>query len=411
MSRPETNLVQVQISSPMKATQVFGTKTVAGGTPIVLVPLKSGGTRMRIPIGCSAIVTKRGASVGIYQPGTYFRPMFYRVAYMVTSHHIPYHFNIKACPTKDNVLIELEVDFLLHVSEPETFVYSIGPENMEELLRATQAESVRTLVRTINVSKAYDLRGYESQDMLTTLNQKMNKYGIVVDQVTISNIQLPRDLGLSMQRETTFETKQIEQQKTQEYELMIHQDSNALKKIRLGRKNEALQAEEEAKKERLTLQHQLQDLSARMGRVLAEIKEDENADVNCIRAEGEMEVGHKQNEVKRMITEIQEERAALVAKTRANAQKEVAETKAGAMVEIARNDAEATKVLAEAERKAASSMVGVRKFEEAKERIGVLTMVAANQNVVISGEGGDNVMQMMCVRESAKALGISKKRL
>eukprot|EP00011_Vannellida_sp_DIVA3-517-6-12_P007680 CAMPEP_0114625352 /NCGR_PEP_ID=MMETSP0168-20121206/11227_1 /TAXON_ID=95228 ORGANISM="Vannella sp., Strain DIVA3 517/6/12" /NCGR_SAMPLE_ID=MMETSP0168 /ASSEMBLY_ACC=CAM_ASM_000044 /LENGTH=410 /DNA_ID=CAMNT_0001836633 /DNA_START=49 /DNA_END=1278 /DNA_ORIENTATION=+ len=408
-SRPETNLVQVQIPSPMQAPEVFGTKTASGGTPIVLVPIKSGGARMRIPIGCSAIVTKRGASVGIYQAGTYFRPMFYRVAYMVTSHHIPYHFNIKACPTRDNVLIELEVDFLLHVSEPETFVYSIGPENMEELLRATQAESVRTLVRTISVSKAYDLRGYESQDMLVTLNEKMNKYGIVVDQVTISNIQLPKDLALSMQRETTFETKQTEQQKTQEYELMTHQDSNALKKIQLERKNEALQVEEEAKKERLTLQHQIQELNARMQRVLAEILEDERAEVNCIRAQAEMDVSRKQNELRKLVTEIQEESLALVDKIRANAQKEIAELKADAAVTIAQNDAKATLVLAKAEKEAAAAMVGRRKFLEAQERIGVLTIVAENKNVVIAGESGDNVMQMMCVRESAKALGISKR--
>ena len=53
--------------------------------------------------------TRRGASVGVYQPGSYIRPLFYRIDYIVTTHYLPYHFSVNACPTRDNVLISLDV--------------------------------------------------------------------------------------------------------------------------------------------------------------------------------------------------------------------------------------------------------------------------------------------------------------
>jgi hypothetical protein len=65
------------------------------------------------------------------------------------------------------------VDLLFRIVDPLTFVFDIGPEKLEELLRASQAESVRSLVRTINVAEAYDLRGAESQDVVKSLNDRV----------------------------------------------------------------------------------------------------------------------------------------------------------------------------------------------------------------------------------------------
>lgn len=407
--RAETNLVQARVPRVMDAPIMFGETTEFGGTPIVLIPQRQHTIKMKIPIGTRAIVSRRGASVGIYEPGLYYRPAFYRIDYLVTTHHIPYHFSVNACPTKDNVLISLGVDFLLHVNDPETFVYSIGPENMEELLRATQAETVRGLVRTVTINDAYDLRGYESDDMLATLNEKMNPYGITVDQVTIANVALPDDLAQSMQKETTFETKQIEQMKKQEYSLLIHQDNNVLKRLIVDRKNEKLKVEEEAKMSRMAIQHQIEELSARARAILAEIKADTEAEVACVKAQSEMEIGKKKNEVQMMLSQLQTEAEMEAEKILAEADKQVAEMKAQANVTIASNKAQAISALATAEKQVAQALKQKRAYEAALARIDAIKTLAYNPNVVIAGESGDNIMQMMVMRESAKVLGIKNK--
>jgi regulator of protease activity HflC (stomatin/prohibitin superfamily) len=90
-------------------------------------------------------------------------------------------------------------------------MYDIGPENLEELLRATQSEAVRSLARTVYVEKAYDLRGVDSEDMLATLNDKLNPFGVNIDQVTIANVELPLDVAQSLQNSTSYASRTKEQ--------------------------------------------------------------------------------------------------------------------------------------------------------------------------------------------------------
>jgi regulator of protease activity HflC (stomatin/prohibitin superfamily) len=390
----------------MDAPVVFGT-TINNQTPIVIVPRVQHWLRLKIPIGVHAIVSRRGASQGVYKPGSYIRPLFYRVDYLVTTHHIPYHFHVNSCPTKDNVLINLAVDFLLHVEQPEVFVYSIGPENMEELLRATQAESVRTLVRGVNVHDAYDLRGYESDEMLKALNDKMNPYGIVVDQVTISSVNLPKDMANSMQTETTFETKQIEQIKVQEHQLLVQQNNNQEKRLNQDRSNQCRRFVEEAKKDRQALEFEIEEMKTRMEKTIAEIMMDTKMDVGRVSAEGKLEIAQKRNEITLMLTELETQASMEVEKIKAEANKQVAEIKAQTQVCIAQNKAEATRELADAESSVAKSLSSKRAFDVAKKRIKGLKNLSRNKSAVIGGESGDSIMQMMMVRESAKVLGIS----
>merc|ERR1712137_548507 len=308
-----------------------------------------------------------------------------------------------------NVLISLGVDFLLHVEDPETFVYSIGPENMEELLRATQAETVRGLVRGVTINDAYDLRGYDSDDMLNNLNEKMNPYGINVDQVTIANVALPKDLAESMQKETAFEAKQTEQMKKQEYQMLLQQDSNTLKRLDVDRTNERLKVQEEAKLKLMGIRHEIDNMSAHAQAILAEIKADTEAEVACIRAQSEMEITKKENEIKMILSQLQTEGAMEAERLLAEASKQVAEMKAAASVAIAENNAKATEAISEAEKKVSQSLIAKRKYLLSLERIEGLEALSDNPDTLIAGESGDNVMQVMMARQSARLLGLKGK--
>ena len=405
--RPETNFVQQYISGPSKAPRVFGEKTARGETPIVLIPRKrSSWWRLSIPDGCFAIVSKRGASKGVYKPGFYILPPWYTVSYMVTSHYLPYHFEVNESPTKDNVRITADVDFLIHISDPEAFCFNIGPENMEELLRATQAESVRSLVRTLNVNEAYDLRGHDTEDMLTALNDKLNRYGITVDQVTIANVKLPEEIALSMQRETTFDSKQREQVKKQKLNMTILNDKNQLERVKQERRNDCLRAEEEAKKRRVILTNDLNELKATKEKEIAEVKAQMRREVNFIQAEGEAKVekldaerNHICNQ-KQAIGKMEAERISV------ENDKVCAEIAAKADVVVANNDAKALCVKADAEEEAKKSLKSKRTYELNSQRIDMWRSLAHNKNAMVSGESGDSMMQLGVMREGMKIMGL-----
>ncbi len=62
---------------------------------------------------------------------------------------------------------------------------------------------------------------------------QLKVYGVEVKQVVIANVQLPGGIVMNMQSETTFEAKQTEQRKKQQFELKVLNDNNYLLKIKL----------------------------------------------------------------------------------------------------------------------------------------------------------------------------------
>jgi len=387
--RPETNLQIRQISDPMEAPQVFGTK-INGATPIVLVPRRTScSLYVDIPHGSAAIVTRYGKFVGVYSPGFHWFPAWYAIQYLVNTQSIPYHFHIRECPTRDNVPIKIHIDIIFHVTDPHSFVYDIGPEKLEELLRASQAESVRSLVRSIKVSEAYDLRGAESEDMIRSLNDKIKAYGVMIDQVTIANVTLPGNIAVAMQSETTFESKQTEQRKKQEYELKVLNDNNFALRVKQDRDNERKKVVEEAKRQRILITQEIQQIEATAERVLAEIQSAQQYEVSKIQAEAKNECKKIEAEKDRIVLETKAKGESEVSKMVAETEKYTRQVKAGAKVVVAENNAKATELLGDAEQKAAEKLKARRKFDLEMENVQVWNSLANNSNILISTEANE----------------------
>ena len=70
-----------------------------------------------------------------------------------------------------------------------------------------------------------------------------------------------------MQSETTFESKQTEQRKKQEYELKVLNDANYLLRVKQDRENERRRATEEAKRSLALITQDIQTLEANMNKV------------------------------------------------------------------------------------------------------------------------------------------------
>lgn len=405
--RPETNLVVLPIKNILDAHRVFGAKTYQGHTPIILKPGTRAGFRLIIPHGFDSIVCENGKVLGVFRPGLYYRSAFYQVAYLVKTQHIPYHFSIKSCPTRDNIFINVEVDFLLHVTNSIKFVYQIGPENMENLLRATQAEAVRSLVRSVHSSEAYDLRGVDSEDMLTSLNEKMNEYGIAIDQVTIANVTLPSDVALNMQNTTTYESKQSEQVKKQELQMKVLNDAQFLKKVEQTRKNEQESALESTRKTHKRLENDIEELQTKLNKELDSIKAQLNDRLAQIRAENDLDIGHINAERDKLVSEISGNAKVQVQQINAEKERYKAKVKADTQLKVAQLHAKIMEVQADAEKYAATRLKGKRDFEVEQKRLSILQALSQNPNTLVSGEMEENPMaQMFFASKTAEIMGI-----
>jgi len=394
--RAETNLTLLTIGSPLDANEIFGKKHHDGSTPIVCTPTNSNCFWWTsIPYGSSAIVTRLGQFVGIFEPGFHWFPPWYTIQYLVNTQHIPYNFCIKECPTRDNVKIKIDVDILFRVHDAKTFVYDIGPEKLEELLRASQAESVRSLVRSSKVSEAYDLRGSEGADMINSLNDKIGAYGVKVEQVIITNVTLPPSMAVTMQSETTFQSKQTEQRKRQEYDLKVLNDNNYSLRVAQDRENERRKATEEAKRSRALITQDIQSLEANMEKILQEIKAQEQSEVTKVRTEANQTVLKINADKDKLILELKAKQDAEVRRIQAETDKYFREVNSKADVVVAENTAKALELIGEAEQKASKKLIAKRKFEIDMQNVQIWNKVASNANIIISSDENNPLTQSL----------------
>jgi hypothetical protein len=80
-------------------------------------------------------------------------------------------------------------------------------------------------------------------------------------------VTLPPSIAVAMQTETTFESKQTEQRKRQEYDMKVLNDNNYIERVKQDRENERKKANEEAKKQRNHIIQEITTLEANMQKV------------------------------------------------------------------------------------------------------------------------------------------------
>jgi len=411
-SRPETNLVQVPIKDPREAPGEFG-NLFNGCTPLVFTPKFTGYkvSRIVVPYGFDAIMEVNGRIIGVVKPGVYYRPHCYQIAFIVNKQHIPYHFAVHSCPTLDNVRVDIHVDFLFHVADSVRFVYGIAPENMEELLRATQAETVRSLVRTVRINQVRNLRGVNSEDMIITLNEKLNPYGIHIDLVTIANVELPVDVALSLQRTTAFEAQQSLLRKQHMFEMKQRDDDQALKSATQARANERERATMEANRAREEIKRQIAEIENERKKLVAEKEAERDSKLNEIRAASLAECSKINRERERLVHDILEKGKAEEQKIRLENTREVKAIENETYKKLAEVQAKIFAVRAEAEKYAAKKLESRRQYEERIARLNAIIALAKNPNVVISGDTTDNALAtLLSASRAATLLGVNNKK-
>lgn len=101
----------------------------------------------------------------------------YRVIAMLSKNSIRVSIPIFQCPTKDNVLVDIDIGVVFRIGRSDEtmkedgmkFFYNFGPNRMEELLVSEVDEAIRTIVRTIKVTRIRDFK----QEMTTPVLQDL----------------------------------------------------------------------------------------------------------------------------------------------------------------------------------------------------------------------------------------------
>jgi regulator of protease activity HflC (stomatin/prohibitin superfamily) len=347
---------------------------------------------MRIPTGVSALVQRFGADVGEWSPGLHFAPIWYKVVYLVTKQSCTYYYEVANVPTKDNVMVKVEVNLVFRVNKPASFVYTLGATKFDDSLKAVAEEAIRANVRQIKHHHIYEIRGSGAEYLLKTLNEKFNNFGVSFTNVTIPNVELPKDLASALQNATTFDAKMKNQIRSQEFQLKLLNDENdqLLKKLFL--ENERESAAETARKERVLIELDTKQVAQEKEKQYAIIKAQQDASIMKTKAVAalESESLNAKAEVELMVKRTEGEAQSKRIEVEQSAQTERIQSEAG--LTEATNRAKAIALEADAEQKVFEQLKQKREFDLQLASIKALQSLAQKGKIVISGQNGKTLI-------------------
>lgn len=131
---------------------------------------------------------------------------------MISRNTIRYCCPIEEVPTKDNVRVSLDIGITFHIGHDDRleedgkkFFYNFGPNRLEELLQEESDEAIRDFCRNIRVNKIRDVKSELTTEILNNLKKKFEIYGVVIEQVSIIKVIVPRDLRQALMFATNYD--------------------------------------------------------------------------------------------------------------------------------------------------------------------------------------------------------------
>jgi len=117
------------------------------------------------------------------------------------------------------------------------FFYNFGPNRLEELLSEEVDEEIRDFTKKIKVSRIRDIKTELTTEMLNSLQAKFKPYGVVIEQVNIMNVILPRNLREYLMFTTSYDVHLQKQVRAQEHKMLMINNNENKKLLQLKRDN------------------------------------------------------------------------------------------------------------------------------------------------------------------------------
>ena len=136
-------------------------------------------------------------------------PWYKRVSHVVTQKAVRFNAPVSFCPTKDNVLVNIDVSFNFQIYDADKFVSLLGAGRFQELLRVETEEAIRTLVFTREVLTIKDTttEDQHTASIQRALNRSVDAYGVRIRNIRITRVSLPDQLQTEMTEQTNLKTK------------------------------------------------------------------------------------------------------------------------------------------------------------------------------------------------------------
>lgn len=384
-----TTLVEMEIHNITDAHYIGGLQPF-GFTPIVLVPSRTAsvcccGWYQEIPEGFNAIVVRLGKDLGVYSPGFHYMPPWMRVTHLVTKQLVVFDTPVKDCKTADNVTVNLDVMILFEILDGHTFVFNLGPEKLDGLMRAAQEEALRAMASSVTADRVLELQGSNTDNIVAEMNQKFtNNYGVKIHDMTVKHVQLPRDLMDTLQKKTIFVSKEIEAVRQQELKVMVMNNDNERRKMDGELLVETQQAEELFVTAKAKLSQEIANIRSTAMKEVTQIQAEGDAERNKLLSQAEVEIAKMNMERDQVSREVQlesaQEKRDILSDAHAYKKNKLAETNYSCSEARAR----ALDSIAEAEGYAAEGFKSRRDYDVAREKLAIYDALAKNKNIKIA---------------------------
>mmetsp|Transcript_3461 Transcript_3461/g.6785 ORF Transcript_3461/g.6785 Transcript_3461/m.6785 type:complete len:480 (-) Transcript_3461:100-1539(-) len=400
-----TTLIEILVPHIRDAHDVVGLQP-EGHTPVTIVPVTSASECcccplcwFSVPSGFAAIVSRFGADVpgqekdGTWSPGFHWNCccQCLRVSRLVSRQLIIFDTPVKDCKTQDNITVNIDVLIVLEIIEASKFVYELGPEKLDALLRASQEEVLRQVAFTIPVEHIYDLHGTNTEEWVKSMNVSFKPYGVMIHHFTVRNVQIPQDMAKDFEDKTLYESKTLEKRVQQESDRLKLNNDEAREKLKEECENARMAAEEQAVTTKAQIIKEVREVLASTEKEIGVLNAQKDAEVADIVAKAELEVAKTNAEIMTTKRESQAKVNAEVGKLEAEAEAYEKQKKASARMEAAQKIAQGKKTVAEAEGAATTAFAQRRAQEQELARLDILARLAKNQSIQIATSRENNM--------------------
>eukprot|EP01084_Bolivina_argentea_P209211 356417_1 len=416
-----TRLETLECGNCEDAPALLGIRRVSGGVnrvPAVFTPIRGAcSCSIVIPKGFVALVNRHGRYVGQWDAGFKWAPPWVTVSHLVPTQFIVYDTPVKECPTQDNVMVTIDVTLVLRIITEEekscyNFCYKLGPRGLDEMLKAFQEESIRGMARKRKYNEIYDLMDSQQDKQLDAqrreLNDHFSNYGVVITDISVTNVHLPKEFADTMQEATVWHNRNMFKTLQQEFDLrkIEVRETEAKEKQKLKEELEKFTAEKD--KDVADLRKKKKNVDAETEKQLSIIRETQAADVLDIKSKGDLVVAKLNSERDIRLSQIKSAGQAEADKIRVETDTHLATKGADADAEIAKNSAISLKLRAGAEAFSAKQLVAKRKYEAKMRSLQSLRALANNNSLAITGNSKDNIMaQLLANQQGGAVLGIN----
>ncbi|OWY97679.1 hypothetical protein PHMEG_00031738 [Phytophthora megakarya] len=394
------HLVQQDITKPVDAMKHFNAQVTDGQIPIVLTPRDPTIMTffMKVPSGVWVLKQKWNAHTGMMKPGLkMFWPSWNRVSHVVTKQAVTYSNPVNGCPTSDNVMVNIDISISFQIGPTEddayTFVYTLGAHRFDELLYNLTEEAIRGLVHSVRHDQVHDLREEFAVGMKTDLNEKLQSFGVFIQNVKVTNVDLPLALSKTLEETTAFKTRMEEQEKNQENQMRMLLNQETLKLTALEKQNDRTIQDLQAESVRAAI---IRDERRTMAEAKAQVEVAQHVSRNANKIK-EAE-GFKANAVSSATSRTVKNKALPTVelenlKKNFNQLVEAAKMEAEAKIQAAEKRAAIILANAEAEGKSSDLLVAKRNFDYDEKKIDMEKDLLETVPFVISGKHGDQLIQ------------------